>query len=67
MPCLSHPSWFEHSNYTWRRVRAMKLLIMQFSPASSHFIPLQSKYFLNTLFSNTLPLCQRSSFTPIEN
>jgi hypothetical protein len=28
MPCPSHPPWFDHSNYTWRRVQVMKLLIM---------------------------------------
>jgi hypothetical protein len=32
----------DHSNYFWRRV--MKLLIMQFSPTSCHFISLRSKY-----------------------
>jgi hypothetical protein len=26
----SHPSWFDYSNYTWRRVQVMKLLIMQY-------------------------------------
>jgi hypothetical protein len=30
MPYPSHPPWFDHSNYTWRRVKVMKLLIMQF-------------------------------------
>jgi hypothetical protein len=33
-----------HSNYTWRRVQVMKLLTMQFSPLSCHFIP-RSKYY----------------------
>jgi hypothetical protein len=33
MPCPSHPPWLDHSNYTWRRVQVMKLLIMQFSPS----------------------------------
>jgi hypothetical protein len=33
-----------HSNYTWRRVQAMKRLIIQFSPTSYHFISLRSKY-----------------------
>jgi hypothetical protein len=32
-----------NSNYTWRTVQAMKLLIMQLSPTSYHFIPLRSK------------------------
>jgi hypothetical protein len=29
---------------TWRRAQVMKLLIMQFSPISRHFISLRSKY-----------------------
>jgi hypothetical protein len=41
MPCPSHPPSRDHSNYTWRRVQVMKLLIMQFFPTSYHFI---SKY-----------------------
>jgi hypothetical protein len=36
----SHPSWLDHSNYTWRRVQVVKLLIMQFSPISCRFVPL---------------------------
>jgi hypothetical protein len=36
MPCQSQPPWLDHSNYTWRRVQAMKLLIMKFSPTSCH-------------------------------
>jgi hypothetical protein len=28
MPCPSHPPSLDHSNYTWRRVQVMKLLIM---------------------------------------
>jgi hypothetical protein len=31
LPCPSHPPWLDHSNYTWRRVQVMKLLLMQFS------------------------------------
>jgi hypothetical protein len=38
VPCPSHPPCLDHSNYTWRRVQVMKLLIMQFSPTSCHFI-----------------------------
>jgi hypothetical protein len=37
------PSLTWYSNYTWRRVQVMKLLIMQFSPTSCQFIPLRSK------------------------
>jgi hypothetical protein len=32
------PPWTDPSNYTWRRVQDMKLLIMQFSAISHHFI-----------------------------
>jgi hypothetical protein len=44
MPCPSHPPWPDHSNYIWWRVQVMKLLIMQFSPTSCHFVSLRSKY-----------------------
>jgi hypothetical protein len=42
MPCLSNTP--DHSNYIWRRVQVMKLLIMQFSSTPYHLFPLQSKY-----------------------
>jgi hypothetical protein len=32
MSCPSHPHWLDHSNYIWRRVQVIKLLIMQNSP-----------------------------------
>jgi hypothetical protein len=35
----------------------MKLLIMQFSPTSCHFIFFGPNILFNTLFSNTLSLC----------
>jgi hypothetical protein len=54
MPCPSHPPSLDYSNYTWRRIQVMKLLIMQSSPTSRHFGP---NILLNTLFSNTLSLC----------
>jgi hypothetical protein len=57
MPCPSHPLWIDHCNYTWRRVQVMKLLIMQFSPTSQHFMCLRSNILRNTLFSNTPTLC----------
>jgi hypothetical protein len=31
MSCPSHSPRLHHSNYTWRRLQAMKLLIMQLS------------------------------------
>jgi hypothetical protein len=33
MPCPSHPPWLHHSNYVWRGVQVMKLLIMQTIPS----------------------------------
>jgi hypothetical protein len=57
MPCQSHPPLFDHSNYTWRRVQVVKLLIMQYFQPSCHLIPLRSKYSPSNLFSNTLSLC----------
>jgi hypothetical protein len=44
MLCSSHPPWLHYSNYTWRREQVMKLLIMQSSLTSHHFISLRSKY-----------------------
>jgi hypothetical protein len=44
MSCPSHPTWLDHSNYIWKRAQVMKLLIMQFSLTSCHFISLQSRY-----------------------
>jgi hypothetical protein len=32
MPCPSHPPWLDHSNYVWRGVQVMTLIIMQFPP-----------------------------------
>jgi hypothetical protein len=54
MPCPTYPP------YT-------KLLVMQFSPTSYHFIPLLSKYSQHPVFDHPpsvfLPTCQRPSFT----
>jgi hypothetical protein len=52
------PPGFDHPNNIWWSVQVMKLLIMQSSPASRHFLPLRSKYSLSTLFLNILnPVC----------
>jgi hypothetical protein len=40
----SHPPRLDYSNYTWRRVQIMKLLVMPFFPFTRHLIPLRSKY-----------------------
>jgi hypothetical protein len=44
MLCPSQTAWLDHSNYTWRRVQAMKLLTVQLCPASRHLISLLSRY-----------------------
>jgi hypothetical protein len=44
MSSPSHPPWLDHSNYIWRRVQVMKLLIMMFSPIFHHFNSLLSTY-----------------------
>jgi len=64
MPLPSHTPWHDQRNST-RSVQIMKLLIMQSSPSSCHFIPLKSKYSLQHLFSNTLhglPLAWETKF-----
>jgi hypothetical protein len=53
-PYPPHPHRPDNSNDTWRRVQIMKLLVMQFSPPSRHFIPLRPNILLSTLFSDTL-------------
>jgi hypothetical protein len=52
LPCQSHHPWLDHSNYILRRVEVMTLLIMQFSPASYNFIPLQ--FSLGRLFKECI-------------
>jgi hypothetical protein len=59
MTCLSQPPWLDHSNYTWRIVQLMKLLIMEFFPISHQFISLRSKYSPLHPQSTFLPWCQR--------
>jgi len=39
MTRLSHPPWSSHPGSIWPWVKIMKLLIMQFSPAFSYYIP----------------------------
>jgi hypothetical protein len=51
MLCPSHPLWFDHPNNIWWSVQVMKLLIMQCSPASHHFL-LGPNILLSILFSN---------------
>jgi hypothetical protein len=44
MPRLSHFRWLDHPNNIRWSVQVMKLLIMQSSPVSCHFLPLRYKY-----------------------
>jgi hypothetical protein len=72
MPCTSHPPWHDDSNYAWGGAQFVKLLIMQFSPASYHFILLRPKYSPQRLFSNILksilfPWWETPCLTPIQN
>jgi hypothetical protein len=72
---MSYPSYlprFAHSNCTWRRAQAMKLVVMKFSPTSFHFNPFRYKYFsqlpvLKPLSPRSLLQCQIASSTPIHN
>jgi hypothetical protein len=41
IPCRSYLPSFHHPNNTWWSLQVTKLLIMQSSPASHHFIPLR--------------------------
>jgi hypothetical protein len=52
MPRPSHPPRLYSSNYTWRKVQIMKLLIMQFYPSSCHLISPRSRYSLHPLLNH---------------
>jgi hypothetical protein len=56
MPCPFSSPWFVHSDFSWQSIQVMKLLIMQLSPTSRHFISPWSK-------------CSQHpfSFTPMQN
>jgi hypothetical protein len=61
MPCQSYPTGLRYSNIS-SGVQALKLHIMQFSPASSYFIPPGSKYYHPTLrYSRRFNLTMRDS------
>lgn len=66
VPCPSHPPWFVHHTNIQRVVQAVKLLIMQSSPASHYFLPLRSKHLpwhcSRTLLSKTLPIIWENKF-----
>jgi hypothetical protein len=63
LPPACYVSCIFHSNYIWRRLLVMELLIMQLCPTSYSFIPLGSK------FSSQHPVVKRLQFssTRIQN
>jgi hypothetical protein len=70
-PCSSHPPSLDHPNNIWWSLQVMKLLIMQSSPFSRHFLPLRYKHphlpVLKHPQCTFFTQCKRPSFTPIEN
>jgi hypothetical protein len=60
--CQSHPPSLDHSNYIWRGVKVMKLLIMQFSQISRHFISFRTKYSPQTPSLCVPPLMSETKF-----
>jgi hypothetical protein len=61
MHCTSLPPWLYLSNYTWWTAQVMKLLIMQLSPTSYHFIFRQFRYSPQNPVG-TLALCSSFNF-----
>jgi hypothetical protein len=45
MSCPSHILWIDRYNYIWRRIQAMKLLVMHLSLTSYCFIALWCRYY----------------------
>jgi hypothetical protein len=67
MPWPSHLPRLDHSNYTWRRVRVMKLLIMQFFFNLLSLHPFLIQIFSSAPCSQTptdyvLPLMSKTKF-----
>jgi hypothetical protein len=64
--CPSYPPWLDRFNYTWRKVQVMKLLIMQFSPISGHFMSSSPGSVKNFLFSKSSTPALGSTQPPIQ-
>jgi hypothetical protein len=57
MPRPSHHPRHDNSNYTWRRVQIMQLLVIQFPPPPQPLIPHRSKYYSqNPVLKHTLSI-----------
>jgi len=57
MPHPSHLPWLDYLNNIWWSIHIMKLLIMQSSPSSCHFLPLGSKYSQCPIFRHPQSEC----------
>jgi hypothetical protein len=49
MPCSAHSPWLDNSNYTWRRVPVMKLLMMQLLEHAVKYTPWKKIFKISTL------------------
>jgi hypothetical protein len=58
MPCQCHPPWLDHSSNICWSVQLMKLLIMQSSLASHHFLPHDDGIFAASTAVNDANICQ---------
>jgi hypothetical protein len=56
MLCPSNSSLFVHTHNIWWIVQIIKLLVMWLTPLPCYLVPLRTKYFVSTLFSNTVRL-----------
>jgi hypothetical protein len=54
MPHSSHPPWLDNPNNILWSTQIMKLLIMQSSPGSRHFLPRRTKYSQHPVLQNLL-------------
>jgi hypothetical protein len=54
MLCPSHPLWYGHPKYTWRRVQVMKLLVVQVFQSPDTPLLFGPNILLSAPFSNTL-------------
>jgi len=62
MSQTSHSTSFDHPNNIWWSVKVVKLIIIQSSPASCHFLPLKSKYSPQMPWIYVLPLVWETKF-----
>jgi hypothetical protein len=56
MPRSSHPSWLDYSNYTWRRVQVMKLLITMYGITYTLMLPSNATIYFSHKLHNMFRL-----------